>query len=150
MSYAATQKEDQNWFSRPIIAKGRSKVLQNAPSILQYFRPSLIYTLSLKPLFFLFWSGRLRQVLLHIVFWVSVIMFILDENNVTSAPATALRLNSEWGQPWGSQFWIVSVTCRLYLPENYTPQEKFQGFYIQLSMDNHATHISEVYFHKTL
>ena len=33
-------------------------------SILQYFRPSLSYHLSLRPLFCLFFSGRLRQVLL--------------------------------------------------------------------------------------
>ena len=42
----------KNWFSRLIIAKCRSKVLQNAPrvsrSILQFFRPSLSYHLSLK------------------------------------------------------------------------------------------------------
>ena len=36
-------------------------------SILQYFRPSLSYHLSLRPLFCLFISGRLRQVLLYIV-----------------------------------------------------------------------------------
>ena len=35
-------------------------------SILQYFRPSLSYHLSLKPLFCLFFSGRLRQVLLYL------------------------------------------------------------------------------------
>ena len=34
-------------------------------SILQYFRPSLSYHLSLRPLFWLFMSGRLRQVLLY-------------------------------------------------------------------------------------
>ena len=39
-------------------------------SILQYFRPSLSYHLSLRPLFFLFLSGHLRQVLLynHLIF----------------------------------------------------------------------------------
>ena len=37
----------------------RSKVLQNAPR--EYFRPSLSYHLSLKPLFCLFLSGRLIQ-----------------------------------------------------------------------------------------
>ena len=36
-------------------------------SILQYFRPSLSYHLSLRPLFCLFLSGRLRQVLLYIL-----------------------------------------------------------------------------------
>ena len=34
-------------------------------SILQYFRPSLSYHLFLRPLFCLFLSGRLRQVLLY-------------------------------------------------------------------------------------
>ena len=34
-------------------------------SILQYFRPLLSYHLSLTPLFFVFLSGRLRQVLLY-------------------------------------------------------------------------------------
>ena len=33
--------------------------------ILQYFRPSLSYHFSLRPLFCLFLSGRLRQVLLY-------------------------------------------------------------------------------------
>ena len=36
-------------------------------SILQYFRPSLSYHLSLRPLFCLFLSGGLRQVLLCII-----------------------------------------------------------------------------------
>ena len=35
-------------------------------SILQHYRPSLSYHLSLRPLFCLFLSGRLRQVLLFI------------------------------------------------------------------------------------
>ena len=36
-------------------------------SILQYFRPSLSYHLSLIPLFCLFSSGRFTQVLLHVL-----------------------------------------------------------------------------------
>ena len=40
-------------------------------SILQYFRPSLSYHLSLRPLFWLFMSGRLRQVLLYILMHIS-------------------------------------------------------------------------------
>ena len=35
-------------------------------SILQYFQPSLSYHLSFKPLFCLFLSGHLRQVLLYL------------------------------------------------------------------------------------
>ena len=38
-------------------------------SILQYFRPSLSYNLSSRPLFCLFLSGRLRQVLLYVQLW---------------------------------------------------------------------------------
>ena len=54
----------KTWFSRQILAKCRSKVLQKE-SILQYFRPSLSYNLSLRPLFCLFLSDHLRQVLLY-------------------------------------------------------------------------------------
>ena len=55
LSKAATQKEDRNWFSIPIIAYGGQKycrMLQE--SILQYFRPPLSYHLSLRSLFCLF------------------------------------------------------------------------------------------------
>ena len=41
-------------------------------SILQYFRPSLSYSLTLRPLFRLFLSGHLRQVLLYIFFKVKL------------------------------------------------------------------------------
>ena len=43
-------------------------------SILQYFRPSISYHLSLRTLFCLFLSGCLRQVLLYVTF----ILFLLD------------------------------------------------------------------------
>ena len=42
-------------------------------SILQYFRPSLSYHLSLRSLFCLFLSGRLRKVLLYLKIWGSLI-----------------------------------------------------------------------------
>ena len=57
----ATLKKTENWFSRPIIPKCRSKVLR---SILQCFRPSLSYHLPLRSLFCLFLSGPFTQVLL--------------------------------------------------------------------------------------
>ena len=38
-------------------------------SILQYFRPSFSYFFSLRSLFCLFLSGRLRQVLLYLLHW---------------------------------------------------------------------------------
>ena len=40
-------------------------------SILQYFQPSLSYHLSLRPSFCLFFSGRLRQVLLYTCKWMT-------------------------------------------------------------------------------
>ena len=39
-------------------------------SILQYFRPSLSYQFTLRPLFCLFLSGCLRQFLLYIIIWL--------------------------------------------------------------------------------
>ena len=45
-------------------------------SILQYFRTSLSYYLSLRSLFCLFWSGCLRQVLLYTVFKTGYIIGI--------------------------------------------------------------------------
>ena len=61
-------KRRLNLFLRPIIARCRSKVLQNAPSgsILQYLRSSLSHHSSLRSFFCLFLSGRLRQVLLYV------------------------------------------------------------------------------------
>ena len=38
-------------------------------SLLQYFRPSFSYHLSLRYLFYLFLSGRFRQVLLYVLFY---------------------------------------------------------------------------------
>ena len=63
------KKKTKNRISTWVIAKYRSKVLQNAPrgSILQNFQPAFSYHLSLRPLFCLFLSGCLRQVLLYTV-----------------------------------------------------------------------------------
>ena len=58
----AAIKKTINWFSRPVIAYCRSKVLQNAAILC----PSLSYHLSLRSLFCLFLSGRFTQVLLYI------------------------------------------------------------------------------------
>ena len=55
----------KDWFSRLIrINAGQKYCRMLQESILQYFRPSLSYHLSLSPLFCLFLSGRSRQVLL--------------------------------------------------------------------------------------
>ena len=48
-----------------ILMKVKSIAECSNRSILQYFRPALSYHLSLRPLFCLFLSGRLRQVLLY-------------------------------------------------------------------------------------
>ena len=53
------------------------KSIAECSSILQYFRPSLSYHLSLMPLFCLFLSGRLRHVLL-IVFTIQIGIFKID------------------------------------------------------------------------
>ena len=42
-------------------------IAECSKSILQYFRPSLSYHLSIRPLFCLFLSGHLRQVLLYLL-----------------------------------------------------------------------------------
>ena len=55
LSKTATLKKTIHWFLSP--TKG---------SILQFFQPSLSYSLSLRSLFCLFLSGRLRQVLLYL------------------------------------------------------------------------------------
>ena len=52
-------------------------------SILQYFRPSLIYHLSVKSLFCLFFSGHFRQVLLQIN-WLSFSYIIPGNDSVGS------------------------------------------------------------------
>ena len=53
--------------SRPIITQCSQKYCRMFQgSILQYFRCSSSYNLSLRPLFCLFLSGRLRQVLLYV------------------------------------------------------------------------------------
>ena len=48
-------------------------------SILQYFRPSLSYHLSLRSLFCLFLSGPLRQVLLYIEFDLPLSIYLWHE-----------------------------------------------------------------------
>ena len=57
-------------------------------SILQYFRPSLRYHLSLGPLFCLFLSGHLRQVLLY--FYKEIIFLLYNSDNL------------EWGDIFGA------------------------------------------------
>ena len=60
--------------------------VKSIESILQYFRPSLSYHLSLRPLFCLFLSGNLRYVLqiFHIFLDFSGLQKILTVNNMVS------------------------------------------------------------------
>ena len=54
-------------------------------SILQYFRPSLSYHLSLRLLFCLFMSGCLRQVLLYFkgkILYVKTLVYMLGHENI--------------------------------------------------------------------
>ena len=53
---------------RLLLNAGQKYCRMSQESILQYFRPSLSYHLSLRPLICLVLSGRLRQVLLYISF----------------------------------------------------------------------------------
>ena len=57
-------------------------------SILQYFRPSLRYNSPLRPLFCLFLSGRLRQVLLYKVMlsWFCLGLFLSTTANKINSP----------------------------------------------------------------
>ena len=48
-------------------------------SILQYFQPSLSYHLSLRPLFCLFLSGSLRQVLLFIIIGNDIVLLFYSQ-----------------------------------------------------------------------
>ena len=56
------KKETKNWFLRVQV---KSVAECSKRSTLQFFRPSLSYQMSLRCLFCLFLSGRLRQVLLY-------------------------------------------------------------------------------------
>ena len=59
-------------------------------SILQYFRPSLSYHLSLISLFCLFLSGRLRQVLLYLLFNFNNLFSNKTKNFMVNKPESAL------------------------------------------------------------
>ena len=59
------KREDfQDWIS---LNAGQKYCRMLQGSILQYFRPALSYHLSLRPSFYLFLSGRLRQVWLYVL-----------------------------------------------------------------------------------
>ena len=62
------KKNTKYWFEDQLsLNAGQNYCRMLQESILQYFRPALSYHLSLRPLFCLFLSGRLRQVLLYIL-----------------------------------------------------------------------------------
>ena len=63
----ASLKKTKNWVLRPI----KMFIAGQKGSILQNFRPSLSYRLSLRSLFCLFLSGRLRQGLLYSILLVT-------------------------------------------------------------------------------
>ena len=68
LSLAAIQKEDQTLVFHTNYRLMQVKNIAECSngSILQYFRPSLSKRLSVRSLFCLFLSGRLRQVLLYL------------------------------------------------------------------------------------
>ena len=71
MSLVTTQTRDQQLVFKTDYRLMQVKSIAECSngSILQYFRPSLSYHLSLRYLFCLFMSGRLRQVLLYVLFF---------------------------------------------------------------------------------
>ena len=66
-------------------------------SILQYFRPSLRYQLSIRSLFCLFLSGRLREVLLYTIdLTIHITIIPVDQKNEQICfPNPAIHLNND-------------------------------------------------------
>ena len=63
-------------------------------SILQYFQPKISYHLSIRPLFCLFLSGRLRQVLLYLI-----IMFTGPTTTVQTTATPGVDLSAQEPAP---------------------------------------------------
>ena len=74
-------------------------------SILQYFRPSLSYHLSLTSLFCLFLSGSLRQVLLYTV------LFFLSVDPVPMHGLHKCPINSDWQFACSRSSSIPNLIC---------------------------------------
>ena len=77
-------------------------------SILQYFRPSLSYHLSLRPLFSLFLSGRFTQVLLNVKTMI--------QNPLLPTEHAARLIWLGWFPGWsqfllGAQVYLFSLSC---------------------------------------
>ena len=114
----ATQKDDQNWFSRPII----NRLMQvnsiaecSKMSILQYFRPASSYHLSFRSLFGLFFSGCLRQVLLYnstdvrsavVEPWRVAGLRLNRDVSKTLQPLFSIYSTQEhWNFKWSQHYW---------------------------------------------
>ena len=83
LSKVATQKEDLNWFSRPIYCLMQVKGISECSkgSILQYFQPLLRFDLSLRALFGLFCEATLDRLYctlaLHYVLYIKWFAMVL-------------------------------------------------------------------------
>ena len=78
-------------------------------SILQYFRPSLSYHLSIRSLFCLFLSGRARQVLLSKYTICSIVLIRILTKVITGSKVYHISLNIRW-----PQFVFVGKQVKVY------------------------------------
>ena len=85
-------------------------------SILQYFRPSLSYHLSVKPLFCLFLSGRFRQVLLN-VYVQAILGTILTPTifKLKNLMIVSLVKIANQKSPFRSSLVLICVVCQRIL-----------------------------------
>ena len=143
-------KKTKQCFSRQIIAYCRSEVSQNFPlgafvalslgtvrylwlriltvvHILQYFWPSLTHHLSIRYLFCLFLSGRLRQVLLYSVLALNC--------------KTAERWLWSWFKPFDTLILKTSqqTTSRRFTQHTYKESNKTQSWYFYLELYQFST-----------
>ena len=121
--YTSTCTSHQNmWFKysrtclkRPLKNRQNKglKGKESQESILQYFRPSLSYQLSLRPLFCLSSSGCLRQVLLYI----SPSEFLLDVYHMFGVrqPFLLAIISNTWNlRPWSTVKPVLSSHSKEY------------------------------------
>ena len=95
-------------------------------SILQYFRPSLSYHLSIRPLFCLFLSGRLRQVLLYIFSVMEIGTSIgMIENGCMLTMIQCFRTftvylfsDGDWDFYWCDREWLHANYDTMFLQEH--------------------------------
>ena len=100
----ATLKKDQKLVFKTIYSLMQVKSIAECSkgSILQYFRPSLSYHLSLRPFFGLFLSGCFTQVLLYCFIQFSHYVLRVNKwyNRLYVAPAMTYRIYPKYSDMW--------------------------------------------------